>query len=193
MRLALVSVAAMIAVMRAIIIALPLALLACAKDQAPAPPPQPASAPVPVAPKPAPAPVSLGDNWIDAPRSAGDWVYRRDSRGSVALFGPVGANASFLIRCDSAARRIYLSRAGAFEGDEAGMMTIRVTTGAKSFPVRNNGDAPAYVAAALPVNEPHLDAIAFSRGRFLVSVKGKNDLVIPSWPEIARVIEDCRA
>lgn len=193
MRLALFRVTAMIALMRTVILALPLILIACAKEQMPAPPPQPVSAPVPAAPKAAPAPVLLGDSWIDAPRSAGDWVYRRDSRGSVALFGPVGADASFIIRCDSAMRRIYLSRAGAFSSDDSGMMTIRVTTGTKSFPVKNNGDTPAYAAAALPVNEPYLDAIAFSRGRFLVAVKGKSDLVIPSWPEIARVIEDCRA
>jgi hypothetical protein len=180
----------MITLMRFIILALPLILLACAKE--PAPPPQAAPAPVTAAPKPAPRPVSLSDNWQDAPRSAGDWVYRRDSRGSVALFGPSGADASFIIRCDSGARRIYLSRAGAFPGDDSGMMTIRASTGLKSFAIKNNGDTPAYVAAVLPVNESQLDAMAFSRGRFLVSVKGSADLVIPSWPEIARVIEDCR-
>jgi hypothetical protein len=177
--------------MRLILLALPLILLACAKE--PAPPPQAAPAPATVAPKPAPAPVSLGETWIDAPRSAGDWVYRRDSRGSVALFGPSGADASFIIRCDGAARRIFLSRAGAFPDGDSGMMTIRASSGLKSFTVKNNGGTPAYVAVALPVNEPQLDAMAFSRGRFLVSVKGAADLVIPSWPEIARVIEDCRA
>ncbi len=177
--------------MRCIILALPLFLLACAKE--PAPQPQAAPAPVVVAPKSTPAPVPLDGNWQDAPRSAGDWAYRRDSRGSVALFGPTGADASFIIRCDSAARRIYLSRAGAFPGSDSGMMTIRASSGLKSFAVKNNGDTPAYIAATLPVNEPQLDAMAFSRGRFLVSVKGGADLVIPSWPEIARVIEDCRA
>ena len=177
--------------MRCIILVLPLILLACAKE--PAPPPQAAPAPVTAAPKPTPTSVSLGDNWQDAPRSAGDWVYRRDSRGSVALFGASGADASFIIRCDSAVRRIYLSRAGAFPGGDDGMMTIRASSGLKSFSVKNNGNTPAYVAAALPVNEPQLDAMAYSRGRFLVSVKGEADLIIPSWPEIARVIEDCRA
>ena len=177
--------------MRLIILALPLILFACAKK--PAPPPQAAPAPAAVAPKPALSPVSLSDNWQDAPRSIGDWVYRRDSRGSVALFGASGADASFIIRCDSAARRIFLSRAGAFPGADSGMMTIRASTGLKSFAIKNNGDTPAYVAATLPVNEPQLDAMAYSRGRFLVSVKGGADLVIPSWPEIARVIEDCRA
>ena len=179
--------------MRVVILALPLVLLACAKE--PAPPPKAAPAPITAAPKPraAPTPVSLNDNWQDAPRSAGDWVYRRDSRGSVALFGANNADASFIIRCDSAARRIYLSRAGALAGGDNAVMTIRASTGIKSFTVKNNGDRPSYVATELPVNEPQLDAIAFSRGRFLVSVKGAADLVIPSWPEIARVIEDCRA
>ncbi len=184
----------MIVAMRLIILALPLILLACAKEQTPAPPPQPASAPVAVAPKPAPPPpVSLSDNWQDAPRSVGDWVYRRDSRGSVALFGPTGADARFIVRCDSGARRIYLSRAGAFPDSDNGMMTIRASTAMKSFTVKNNGDTPPYVAVELPVREPQLDAMAYSRGRFLVSIKGRDDLVIPSWPEIARVIEDCRA
>ena len=179
--------------MRYLILILPLTLLACAKE--PAPPPKAAPAPITAAPRPAaaPTPVSLSDNWQDAPRSAGDWVYRRDSRGSVALFGASNADASFIIRCDSAARRIYLSRAGRFSAGDSGMMTLRASTGMKSFNLRNNGDTPSYVAAELPVNEPQLDAIAFSRGRFLVSVKGAADLVIPSWPEIARVIEDCRA
>jgi len=178
-------------IMRFIILVLPLILLACAKE--PAPQPQAAPAPVVAAPKPTPTPVSLDDNWQDAPRSTGDWVYRRDARGSVALFGPTGADASFIIRCDNAARRIYLSRVGELPGADSGTMTTRSSTGMKSFTIKNNGDSPSYVAATLPVNEPQLDAMAYSRGRFLVSVKGGVDLVIPSWPEIARVIEDCRA
>ena len=178
--------------MRYLIFILPLTLLACAKEPKPAPPqPRPdANAP---APPPKPAPVSLAETWQDARVTPGDWGYRRDSRGSVALFGPSGSDATFLIRCDASARRIYLSRAGKFAEGDSGTMTLRASTGMKSFAVRNNGDTPPYVAAELPVNEPQLDAIAFSRGRFLVSVKGAADLVIPSWPEIARVIEDCRA
>ena len=179
--------------MRVVILALLLPLLACAKEPQPAPPPQPTPVSIaPVRPKPAPSPI-LAQTWQDAPFTPGDWVYRRDSRGSVALFGARGADSIFLIRCDASARRIFLSRAGAFVEGDSGRMTLRATTGMKSFAVRNNGDTPSYVAAELPVNEPQLDAIAFSRGRFLVSVKGAADLVIPSWPEIARVIEDCRA
>jgi hypothetical protein len=37
-----------------------------------------------------------------------------------------------------------------------------------------------------------LDAIAFSRGRFSVEIAGTPRLILPSWPEPARAIEDCR-
>jgi hypothetical protein len=36
------------------------------------------------------------------------------------------------------------------------------------------------------------DQIVFSRGRFLVRVAGGGDLVLPTWPEPARLIEECR-
>jgi len=43
------------------------------------------------------------------------------------------------------------------------------------------------VSASLSQNYP-----LFSRGRFMVHVDGLPDLILPSWPEPAHVIEDCR-
>ena len=40
--------------------------------------------------------------------------------------------------------------------------------------------------------DPLLDAIAFSRGRFTVESESGAMLVLPAWPEPARVVEDCR-
>ena len=37
-----------------------------------------------------------------------------------------------------------------------------------------------------------LDAMAFSSGRFAVDLPGRSVLYLPSWPEVSRVIEDCR-
>ena len=37
-----------------------------------------------------------------------------------------------------------------------------------------------------------LDAMAFSRGRFAIDVNGLPSLYLPAWPEVGRVIEDCR-
>jgi hypothetical protein len=49
-------------------------------------------------------------------------------------------------------------------------------------------------------NDPLLDALVFSRGRIGVIVAQSAgaaapsvQLVVPSWPEIARVVEDCRS
>jgi hypothetical protein len=179
--------------MRFILPVLPVLLLGCTQTPPPPPPPRPVAVVTP-APKPLPAPAApaLAANWQDWPLTPGDWAYRRDARGSVALFGPVNGDALFLARCDVSAKRIFLSRAGRLAAGNSATMTIRTTSSLKSYAVQNNGDAPPYVAAALPVSDPQLDAMAFSRGRFIISVNGAADVVIPNWPELARVIEDCR-
>jgi hypothetical protein len=168
-----------------------LALAACnSRPTVQAPPPRPALPAV--APAPAPVAVPSGTNWQDWPTTAGDWAYRRDERGSVALFGMTGADADLLIRCDRAARKVYLSRKGQFGDGESGRMTLRATTGLQTYSVSNSSGTPPYISAEIATSDPHLDALAFSRGKFLVSVKGGPDLVIPSWAEVARVVEDCR-
>ena len=49
------------------------------------------------------------------------------------------------------------------------------------------------LTARLNPGDPVLDAMVFSRGRFAVEAPGTPLLVVPAWPEPARVIEDCRA
>jgi hypothetical protein len=46
--------------------------------------------------------------------------------------------------------------------------------------------------ARLPAGDPLIDAMAFSRGRFMVEAGTAAPLYLPSWPEISRVAEDCR-
>ena len=157
-------------------------------EPAPAPlPPRPVSRPVVTPPAPAPS-----ANWEDWKATPGDWAYRRDERGSVALFGVPGTNAVFLARCDTARARIYLSRGGNFAAGETGQMTIKASSATKSYPAMNSDATPPYVAAELLPSDPHLDAMAYSRGKFVVSMKGAVDIVVPTWAEFARVVEDCR-
>jgi hypothetical protein len=165
-------------------------LSACSSRPIPAPPPPRPVAP-PVAPLPAPAPV-LSGKWEDWPLSPGNWVYRQDERGSIALFGKPGLDADLMLRCDRGARRLYLSRAGRIGDGDAADMVVRASSGVKTFRVRGTGDTPPYVAVELAPTEPHLDVMAFSRGKFIISIKGGPDLVIPPWAEFSRVIEDCR-
>ncbi len=58
--------------------------------------------------------------------------------------------------------------------------------------VAADGDPPHGVSASLPANDPLLDAIGFSRGRFVVEQAGTPPLVLPAWAEVERVVEDCR-
>lgn len=150
------------------------------------PPPAPTR---PVAPPPAaaPRPAPLAADWRDWPLTPGTWTYRQDARGSLALFGTPGADALLTLRCDRAARQLYLSRAGA----DTRPLTVRTTSLTRAVPVQPTGGIPAYVAAALGATDPLLDAMAFSRGRFVVEQAGA-PLVIPPYAEIGRTIEDCR-
>jgi hypothetical protein len=170
----------------ALYVAAPAALLAACVPQPVAPPA--ASPPPPVA-RPAPQPVAAkGSSWNDWPWTPGTWTYRRDTRGSLALFGPVGGDALLTLRCDLGQQQIYLSRAGTAPAP----LTIRTTSLTRAVPVQPTGGTPAYVAAALTPNDGLLDAMGFSRGRFVVEQAGAATLVVPTWAEIERVTEDCR-
>ncbi len=172
--------------MRRIVSLLPLAIAACVPASRPAPP-APAPAPVVRAAPPAPPPVALGPDWRDWPLTPGTWSYRRDERGTLALFGVAGADAGMTLRCDAGERRLYLSVAGA-----PGPATVRTTSTARQLALQPTGGAQAYAATALVPTDPLLDALAFSRGRFTVERVGMPPLVVPAYPEVARVTEDCR-
>lgn len=167
-------------------------LLAISACVAPKPPPAPRPEPR-AAPQPAPPTVQaaspVGD-WRDWPITPGDWVYRDDQRGSIALFGAPGEGARFLIRCDASRRSIFLSRAG--QSSAPVTMTLRATAGLKQYTAGNAGGTPPYLATELQANDDMLDKIAFSRGRFIVETDGTTPLAIPIYPEFTRVVEDCR-
>lgn len=153
--------------------------------QRPAPPPPAAIAPTPPPPRPVPPPPPPAADWRDIPLTPGGWFYSSQADGSQAQFG----GTAFTVRCERARRQIVLSRAGASTGNA---MTVRTSFGARNFPVAPRSTPFPAVAAGATAHDPFFDSIAFSRGRFTVEVPGTPMLVIPAWPEPARVIEDCR-
>ena len=167
-----------------------LALAACSTRV-----PEPAPAPQPTkhvaTPAPAPAPVQPQGEWTDWPITPGEWMYRRDSRGSLALFGEADKDAIFIVRCDRAIRNLYLSRSGTV-GDGAKMI-LRASAGLQSYPASNSGGTPNYAAIAVSPRNLMMDRIAYSRGRFAVETTGLKSIAIPAWPEFSRVVEDCRS
>ncbi len=167
------------------------AVSACVAPSTPPPAPtqQQTSQQVTVTPAPAPQTRPAGD-WRDWPITAGDWVYRQDARGSIALFGEAGQGAHFMARCDRRQKKLFLSRSGTAQGQAR--MLVRTTATDRNLPASNAGGSPPYIAAEVAVYDDILDKIAFSRGRFTVEVPGTPALAIPIWPEFTRVVEDCR-
>jgi len=146
---------------------------------APAPPPPPAPAPPPPAPEPT--------DWMDAPQTPGDWSYRATADGSGAFFGVAGSQDDFALLCRTAGHTVQLVRTAALAA--AAPMTIRTESGDRALNAMPQ--APG-VAATLAASDSVLDAMAYSKGRFAVEVAGTSTLYLPAWPEVARVLEDCR-
>jgi hypothetical protein len=160
-----------------------LALSACVPRAAPpAPLPAPAPQPAPLPPRPASAPAPAAD-WATGPLSPGDWSYRLEAGVPTAVFGGAGYGPSFAITCVN--HRIAIVLTGA-EGDA---IVVRTSFGQRRLPAVADRNQ---TAVTLPASDPLLDQIAFSRGRFLVTVEGGPSLVVPAWPEFARVVEECR-
>ncbi|WP_237449721.1 hypothetical protein [Novosphingobium silvae] len=146
--------------------------------------PAPAQAAGPSAPvRPAPPPPQAGD-WRDAPLTPGDWSYAANSAGSTASFGGV-----FSLSCNLQSRTVTLTRAATMARAAPASMGVITSNASRTLAttVAANG-----LAAALPARDPLLDAMAFSKGRFVIAVSGEQTLYVPSWTEVTRVVEDCR-
>lgn len=157
-----------------------MALSACVP---PVPQPTPAPAPAP-APPPAPPPPPVA-NWIDAPQTAGDWRYARLAGGGRASFVDPAGTVLFEMVC-AAGRQVTLARTG---GQGVAGMIVRTETAERSLAATaSNGAA----VATLAPRDSLLDAMAFSKGRFAIEMAGSRALYLPAWPEVSRVVEDCR-
>jgi DNA-binding transcriptional LysR family regulator len=156
---------------------------------APAPPPPPQAAPAPVLAPPPPS-----QDWRETPVASGDWRWSRENGASVSRFGVAGQPPALEVRCDAARGEVVLVLAAATTASTSGPVSLTITTSTLARPLvadaQTAGDAR--LVARVPAHDPLLDAIAFSRGRWRIEAEGRAALSVPSWPEVARVIEDCR-
>jgi hypothetical protein len=109
------------------------------------------------------------------PLSAGQWSYRQTPGGSVAQHG-----ANLQILCDRASRTVTIAR------------LARVSAPGEPLGISTDSISRVLASTALGARDPLLDAIAFTRGRFVVTGGGGPRLVLPASAEAARSIEDCR-
>lgn len=171
-------------------IALTFAIAACTSAPPPGPAPAPAPSPTTTAPAPLPIPAPAAPNWIDNPQTPGNWRYRAVNGGSIAEFGDANSEPRLAIGCSAPGNQVslirYLPRPAA-----GGSMTVRTETATRTVTARSSQDGNA-VSALFAANDPLLDAIALTRGRFAVEIAGAPALYLPNWAEVTRVIEDCR-
>ena len=119
---------------------------------------------------------------------AGNWIYSATASGSEASFVNASALPQLTIRCVAASRRIIISKPATGAVPFLNLWTSALT---RNLPASFN-PATRRLSAEVAATDPLLDAIAYSRGRFGVSVSGGPALVVPAWAEAAHVIEDCR-
>ena len=107
------------------------------------------------------------------PLASGQWTYFATAGGSIAAYG-----SHVQLRCDRTARTVTISR----PNGAPAALTITTDSVTRSLPP----------SGQLIATDPLLDAIALSRGRFIVWGGTWPAIAVPSWPEAARSIEDCR-
>jgi hypothetical protein len=120
---------------------------------------------------------------------AGDWHYSQAGDGSEASFSTSAGNVQLWVHCMRATRRISLARPSSVA---APFLNVWSSSAERSLP---SGFTPATgrLTVDLSAYDQLLDGLANSRGRIAVGISGQTSLVMPAWPEIARVIEDCRS
>lgn len=123
------------------------------------------------------------ENWREWPIASGQWDWRLENGLSIARFD----DGLVSIACDMTHRQVTLSR----RKETAGRPTLTfVTTNQVS---RFEGiEETDRISVTLDGDDEVLDAVAFSRGRFALLAAGHASVSLPSWPEINRIIEDCR-
>lgn len=127
---------------------------------------------------------------------AGNWTYAATADGSEATFSNPSALPQLSIRCVRATRRVTIAKPAT---GAAPFVYVWTTSAVRSVPASFN-PLTNRISIDITSNDPLLDALAFSRGRIGVIVAQSAgaaaqsvQLVVPSWPEIARVVEDCRS
>lgn len=166
------------------------ALLLSGCSSAPRPVPSlPPPTPV-IRSSPLPAPVLPAADWRDVTITSGTWTWSMAGTKSAARFGPPGAAPLLSLTCEKSAGEVHLVRAGNAAGPIA--MAITTTNGTRQLVSEPAISPSGWVATRIKQRDSVLDAMAFSRGRFAVDVAGLPTLYLPSWPEVSRVIEDCR-
>jgi len=119
---------------------------------------------------------------------AGHWTYASVSDGSEATFADA-STVQLWVHCTRAKRRVSIAKAATVFAPQLGIWSTGLTRNvAASFDA-----ATGRLTAQFGAYDGLLDSVANSRGRIGFAAGRQPVLVVPAWPELARVVEDCRA
>ncbi len=123
----------------------------------------------------------------------GIWTYRADAQRSAAFYGNGTTPPVLAIRCDRQSRSIRVDRALPARATSAEMIRVTTSFGDTQWTAGIIDPGQPLLSVRLAATDPALDKMAYSRGRIMIEASGAERLILPAWPEMARVIEDCRA
>ena len=118
----------------------------------------------------------------------GRWTYTQSAGGSSASFATAPGQPLLTLTCNRSLRRVSIARTAT---GIAPFLLVWSTSMNRNVPAGYN-PATKLLTAELSAYDRLLDALAFSRGRIVVAPSNGAPLVVPAWPDIIRVIEDCR-
>jgi hypothetical protein len=138
------------------------------------------------------SPLAAQSNAVDlgvATPLPGRWSFIPNATGGDAVFADSAGRTQLTLRCSRATRRVTLSKPAA---TAVPAITIWTSSTRRNVATSFN-PATGSISAEIVATDPLLDAMAFSRGRFAINVANAPALVLPAWPEVSRVAEECRA
>jgi hypothetical protein len=121
--------------------------------------------------------------------TGGTWSYGGLPDGSETRFTGASGQVQVALRCSRPVRRITISKPAS--APETSLL-VWTTGGSRRLPAPGFDAAAGRLNVQLAAMDPLLDAMIFSRGRIAIAAGAGPALVVPPWPEIARVVEDCR-
>ena len=119
----------------------------------------------------------------------GSWVYAPQQGGSTATFVNAANQPQLVLTCARATRQVTVSRPAT---GAAPFILVWTSSQTRNLPSSWN-PATMRLSANVSAYDPLLDAMAFSRGRIGFGALNLPVLVVPTWAEVSRVVEDCRA
>jgi hypothetical protein len=125
-------------------------------------------------------------DWRDRAQTPGTWTLTLAGGRTRADYGLPGQPA-LRLACDTPGA-ITLTR---FATAAEARVPVVITTTSQRRMLDGAVSAGA-ITVQIQARDALLDAMAYSRGRFLVEAGTSEALALPSWPEVSRVIEDCR-